>query len=362
MPIIRNVTARNLPVLPSNLILTLVATVFLSLALHADARAAEFRYVGAVDNVPECEMTGVIEEGDEAKFSRLYAEHFSCRLSLDSPGGNYGTALKIIEQMESYTPTIVKSGRRCLSACALIFMAGMGNEDAAYANRVMEPGATIGFHRPYLDLGEDDGRRYSSKEIERAFSGSIDVINRLIKRSNTRFWNGDSSAQSYYFPPILLSKMLEKRKDEFFELETVGDLLISGVSLNSSIEQALAPEAYPSDKYRNVCDNYYWQSIDNFTYYDETKGKFDPIPFADESYEEYERKKPYARETVKGEAYHVYRDYPAPEGTYRECLVRQTDSGFTAAFRYYDDNFEFENLRSIFAYPRHAPIAVVVLK
>ncbi len=360
MLFIRNVSARSLPALPFNLILAITFTVLLFLALHATARAAEFRYVGAVDNVPQCEMTGLIEEGDEDKFSRLYAEHFSCRLSLDSPGGNYGTALKIIEQMESYTPTIVQSGRRCLSACALIFMAGMGNEDAAYANRVMEPGATIGFHRPYLDLGEDDGRRYSSREIERAFSGSIDVINRLIKRSNTRFWNGDSSAQSYYFPPILLTKMLEKRKDEFFELETVGDLLISGVFLKSSIEQAL--DAYPSEKFRNVCDNYYWQSIDNFTYYDESKGKFDPIPFFDDKFEEYAGKKPHALETVKGEEYHVYRDYPAPEGTYRECLVRQTDYGFTAAFRYYDDNFEFENLRSIFAYPRHAPIAVVALK
>ncbi|MEC9343042.1 MAG: PAN domain-containing protein, partial [Pseudomonadota bacterium] len=321
------------------------------------AEAAQFKLVMMEDGSHRCELSGEIVSGDDLRFRDL--SPYDCTLSLDSPGGNFATALRIIEEMGSFTPTVVESGNRCLSACALVFMAGMYNEDGAYAFRVMQAGAKVGFHRPYLDLGGEDDAVFSAREIERAFSGSIDVINDLIKRSNRRFYTGNSSAESYFFPPRLLTSMLEKGRDAFHELETVGDLLIAGVFFNALNDGGLASVSPDIATLRTVCENFYWQEVQNFELYGEKKGKFDPLEFYDSEYAQYSGNPAQGEETIRGETYTVFHDYPAPEGTYRDCLVAARDGEYTAAFRYENDNYAFTRLRPVFAFPRHMKIEAI---
>ncbi|WP_319531568.1 hypothetical protein [uncultured Cohaesibacter sp.] len=80
------------------------------------------------------------------------------RLCLNSSGGSFSEALKIASIVAKGLGTVVKKNRQCLSACALIFMAGKHNtgEDGYMAlDRHIHGRALLGFHAPSLDLNID---------------------------------------------------------------------------------------------------------------------------------------------------------------------------------------------------------------
>lgn len=326
------------------------------------AVAADIRFIEIMNELGRCEMSGEIVAGDEVKFKEIVTLN-ECILTLDSPGGNYNTALKIVKIMDEFsTPTIVENGNQCLSACALIFMAGTMSEEGAYAHRTIDEGGTVGFHRPYLDLRNSKSGAFTSKQVEDAFSASVDVINNLIKRSTKRYDPTDPSSESLYFPTLLLTKMLEKGREDFYKIETVGDLLIAGVYYKELFDGDIADRVPVAKAFRNVCENFYWQEIENFQLDDQKKDKFDVVTFFDVDYEKYVRSPAQTEENIGGQRYTVFHDYPAPEGTYRDCLVNKNDRTFTATFRDDGDSYKFTNLRGIFALPRHMSITGGILE
>lgn len=73
-------------------------------------------------------------------------------LNLSSDGGNFPAALQIAHILWTHgnISTFVASGNSCLSACAIIFLAGNldSNNRRAQSARIFEHGSTVGLHRP----------------------------------------------------------------------------------------------------------------------------------------------------------------------------------------------------------------------
>lgn len=123
--------------------------------------AAQWSFVRVVH------LNGEIELGDSLKLKHLLRGHEDDKgwygnytlLSLNSVGGDLSEALKIIQLVKSETiPTYVSAGATCLSACALIFMAGTQSWDVGnvFFGRFLDIHGTLGFHAPYPSAGEGD--------------------------------------------------------------------------------------------------------------------------------------------------------------------------------------------------------------
>jgi hypothetical protein len=88
-------------------------------------------------------VSGTIESGDGAKFSRIVEDTKNGFVILDSPGGAVLSGLEIGRQIKSKKlMTGVPSSTLCASSCALIWLAG--------ATRYAEDSSIVGFHAAYV--------------------------------------------------------------------------------------------------------------------------------------------------------------------------------------------------------------------
>jgi hypothetical protein len=125
---------------------SLLATFFVASAMPSYAAQLE-----VYDGKPETPVIGVngeIEEADVDRFQGLAATRNNALVLLRSGGGKMAPAIRIGEMIRAkgYN-TIVKD--YCMSACALIWLAG--------SKRLMTPGAHIGLHQAYSIAGQADG-------------------------------------------------------------------------------------------------------------------------------------------------------------------------------------------------------------
>jgi hypothetical protein len=125
---------------------SLVATFLLASALPSHAAQLEV-YDGKPD-APVIGINGAIEEADVDGFQGLAATRNNALVLLRSGGGKMAPAIRIGEMIRAkgYN-TIVKD--YCMSACALIWLAG--------SKRLMTPSARIGLHQAYSVAGQADG-------------------------------------------------------------------------------------------------------------------------------------------------------------------------------------------------------------
>ena len=77
-------------------------------------------------------------------------------LTMNGPGGSYHEGLRLADFLRANNiATVIEKGAECYSACAFSFLGGTGyssNERIGYyVDRVVEPGAVLGFHSPYRD-------------------------------------------------------------------------------------------------------------------------------------------------------------------------------------------------------------------
>ncbi|GAA3729598.1 hypothetical protein GGR91_000549 [Sphingorhabdus rigui] len=97
-------------------------------------------------------ISGEISLDDDKRFNRIAAVFDDAVVLLDSNGGATISALKIGEsiRLKGYS-TYVSDSNTCVSACALIWLAG--------SPRMLDEGASVGFHATYTDT---DGRKLES--------------------------------------------------------------------------------------------------------------------------------------------------------------------------------------------------------
>jgi hypothetical protein len=168
------------------------------------------------------ELRGEIKTGDAAAltqevwpYSNNDATSMRGRviLSLDSKeGGDFAEALEISKIVrDNAISTFVGSGRECVSACALIFMAGSEKywPDGARVEirRVMEPGARICFHAPYKAHGK-----------ETVFEGTKAAAD-LLEQAST------------YIPHELIVALLRTARDDCRRIDIIEHAMKWGVSL-----------------------------------------------------------------------------------------------------------------------------------
>ena len=180
------------------------------------------------------EFSGTIMQGD------LTGAYIDGRLSdfdricLDSPGGNLLEVYEFIQMYENVAPesddpfvfsTRVRSGDECLSACAILFMFGQSyGANSPFPDRVLDPGARLGFHSPFIDPVA--ARNVDSSS---AFLGAISIANLLAANTYRQV-----TTEGAVLPPELLSIIFGTPPDDMYIVRHLGELSILGIRTNAA--------------------------------------------------------------------------------------------------------------------------------
>lgn len=167
---------------------------------------------------PGCQLKldGSIQAGDSEKLSAaldaLSSENGNVSMCLNSLGGNYDEALKLITIVLKHTnvATVVDRGAECYSACAFLFLAGntQRSEDGELApDRTLDVRATLGFHAPYLNTGT--GTDVAEATIEN-FRRGVNAIAKLLEIDRREL-----------FPRGLLAKALQVGPNDLLYIDTI---------------------------------------------------------------------------------------------------------------------------------------------
>ena len=220
-------------------------------ALQFPALPAHGAEVGP-GHAPVCELKleGAIEAGDSEKLSAaLYAlgaaggfDSRAVSLCLNSLGGNYDEALKLMTTLLTFTnvATIVDAGAECYSACAFLFLAGNAqrSEDGELApNRTLDVRGTLGFHAPYLQTGT--GTDVNSATIEN-FRRGVSAIAKMLEIDRREL-----------IPRGLLAKALQVRSNELLYVDTVEKVGVWSIKLKGY----KPPSALTSKMLDQACRN-----------------------------------------------------------------------------------------------------------
>lgn len=135
-------------------------------------------------------LTGQIAPGDADALQAALEDwdggngdtYQSFRLCLDSPGGALLEALKIADLGWDFG-TAVGPEARCLSACAMIFMAGSRSLEGGIGlvpDRFLHASGDLGFHAPSLVVAQGS---YNEATVRKAYSVAVQGIAEITERT-----------------------------------------------------------------------------------------------------------------------------------------------------------------------------------
>lgn len=139
----------------------------------------------------------------------------------------------------------VRSGDQCMSACALIFMLGFEcNKDQCFPSRFLQPRGTVGFHAPYLNIANVNA---GAELLELAYDQALSHLAFFLSQGNRL----EFTTFSPRFPQNIIQNILSHGRHEFYVLETIEQVLFSGVQIIG------AAERFPSkiEGIVNFCNN-----------------------------------------------------------------------------------------------------------
>lgn len=167
------------------------------------------------------------------------------RLCLDSPGGNFAEAVKLIKAILNFTRsshalvTVVEAGKTCKSACALVFMAGRSEATETWPTislRYMHPTAKVGFHGPLIPEIDEDVEpsllAVAHRQGVRAVADLLDLDDDL-------------------YPRRLLTSFLRIPDYEFYDINTVDDAGRWGIRLFDY----QSPKVLDTQQWLQLCQN-----------------------------------------------------------------------------------------------------------
>lgn len=206
-------------------------------------------------------LEGTILSGD---YNRLLSLINSSRIDqfdertfticLKSPGGSYDEAVKISELVfERGISTAITSGSGCFSACAIIFMAGV-TQDQIIPLRKLSAGAILGFHAPYLVVPD---KKYSKDELEHATQSMRLAILSLVRLSSrqTQLGGGEFLKRS------LIARILEKGPRDAFVVTTVAEAARWDILVYDASDH-LPPASDKVAEVKNICNNFHYANMD----------------------------------------------------------------------------------------------------
>lgn len=180
----------------------------------------------------ECtaQFTGPIHRGDLTQAYITGQLSNAERICLNSQGGNLMEVHKFLELFENASwenddpfvfSTRVRSGDECLSACAILFMFGQSyGANSPYPDRVLERGARLGFHSPFIDPAVAVGVDSAS-----AFAGAVSIANLLAANAYQQV-----TTEGPVFPQELLGIILGTPPDDMYFVRYLAELSILGIS------------------------------------------------------------------------------------------------------------------------------------
>ncbi|MEX0343946.1 MAG: hypothetical protein AB3N20_03420 [Rhizobiaceae bacterium] len=192
----------------------------LSSIAFSPAKAGEWTELPFDGAWRECShlFSGKIERGDLVNYLQELSERQEgvFRLCLNSPGGSLSEVLEVAKEFSFRTR--VRSGDRCESACAILFMFGLGfGANSPFPDRMMDPGAKLGFHSPFIAGKTRVG-------ATAAFKVAIEISKLLADRSYTTI-----TTEGPAVPPELLSLVLGTPADQMRYVETIGELQLLSI-------------------------------------------------------------------------------------------------------------------------------------
>jgi len=161
-----------------------------SSAFAADITAKSWEATGSNFSRLTISIIGPIEKGDAKKVAELVKndgnqafDDWHDRVAvLDSPGGSFEEAIALMKLFRKEAiSTYVPENARCLSACALVFMAG--TDTSVYFltnNRVLHPKGQLGFHAPSLDFPNDIEVPGSSRLLNQTYASALRSIAQVV--------------------------------------------------------------------------------------------------------------------------------------------------------------------------------------
>jgi hypothetical protein len=116
---------------------------------------------------PGYEFNGKLDEYDGTEVMSYLFDHPEINtLRVTGPGG-YGPAGRAISTYLVEHGINTEAFGECASACARIFLGGK--------SRMLSPGATLGFHRPWIDK-ESEKRFYEANRIKEKWEDEFDYV------------------------------------------------------------------------------------------------------------------------------------------------------------------------------------------
>ncbi|NDW04672.1 hypothetical protein [Jiella pacifica] len=218
----------------------------LSMAMSQPALAAELAPPPVTaDPLHRCtlELAGPIVAGDAERLAdRL---EFGGILCLRGPGGSYPEGVKLALMLhEKGIATEVRAEQSCLSACAIAFMGGSTVTETdlgAFPHRYLHKDATLGFHAPYLEIGEGD---FDRESVLSAYQAAIQAIGLLI-----------ANRETLNLPTQLIEALLEKGSDDFEFVDTVDEAGLYKIGLfgygDLSYGRALGAACWNANAWKN---------------------------------------------------------------------------------------------------------------
>lgn len=195
-------------------------------AVHAQAAEVQVltdhKYCHAV-------LRGVIEKGDAEKVQRVYsADNIDWEkrvLCLDSPGGSYPEAVRIMrllmsnldgEETYNWIGTRIDAGMSCQYACAIVFLGGSYNvgEMQFGPDRKLHEDGILAFGIPPLEQATGS---VSRSDLEQAYEESILTMADLLSIYLLNASNG-------FIPYRFLSRVLASKEGELVRIEMGTDL------------------------------------------------------------------------------------------------------------------------------------------
>lgn len=212
--------------LQSQKTIALLSFILALAAIPTSARSGEFFWAPHAE-YPETlgtvSLNGQIEKGDLQRLTATIGDKSSqtgmpLLFKLDSPGGNFEEALLIARFVrEQFLATRVEKGAQCLSACALIFMAGSSfNNSFSSKDRVLHVDAKLGFHAPTLVA---TGGTFDSSDLESAYDTALEQLGQTLM-AIARYQ--DESWANPLIKPSLINEMMLRHGANFYFIDTIG--------------------------------------------------------------------------------------------------------------------------------------------
>lgn len=210
-----------------------MAFVIALIVLGSSATAATIQEVSGSQIGCTLKVSGILEDGDAERVASYVGEgwQYKGRICFDSPGGSWMEGLELARAIRR-TSTGVDDGDLCESACFLAFMAGTFHrtEDRTpVADRVMHPGARVGYHAPSLPIR---GGRYDARIVSEAYNLALTTVAELIQLRNERQISRAVYGELYEFRDELIEDMMRTPPDTMRHVETVGDATFFNIQIH----------------------------------------------------------------------------------------------------------------------------------